>query len=388
MKRAARTDEAKLRKIFKRALLVGLAVPTAASIPLACELLPLGHSTGSTGVGSSVSSGTGSLFDAGDDAADTGVPDPCSPLAIDPPDGDTCGSYSRLPCGLPSTISADAGLGCYIMLSDCDNICNTLFFNCHAADRSCSDAGVILGDDAGMVDVDCTTCPGAVGRVPAGLLRASISRSSPLGDYFARAAHLEAASVHAFARLHDELSIHGAPVRILASVRRAKRDEIRHTRMTASMARRFGGRTTRAVVRTIPLRSLDEVALENIVEGCVRETFGALVATFQATRSRDARVKAMMRSIARDETKHAALSWSIGRWATRHLDSESRMRIAEHAQKAIASLRQSNDVADHPALSSQAGLPTREQFNALLDSLETSLWSTFTSCSPVPTSSG
>ncbi len=50
----------------------------------------------------------------------------------------------------------------------------------------------------------------ARGRRPSGLRRPPAARArSAAGAYFARAAHDEAASVHAFARMHDELLAHG-----------------------------------------------------------------------------------------------------------------------------------------------------------------------------------
>jgi hypothetical protein len=59
-----------------------------------------------------------------------------------------------------------------------------------------------------------------------------------------------------------------------------------------------------------PARSLEELAVENAVEGCVRETYGALTAIWQARTAKDPSVAAAVRRIARDETRHAALSWA------------------------------------------------------------------------------
>src|SRR5262249_18706716 len=154
-------------------------------------------------------------------------------------------------------------------------------------DDYCVDGGIV-GDRRGNVDIDCSLCPGGVGRIPAGLARPRRRRAaspgvapSTLGAYFADAAHLEDASVHAFRRLRRELLAHGAPPRLLRAAERAARDEIRHARLTGRLARRFGGDLCRARVKKLATRPLDEVAIENAVEGCVRETFGAMVATFQ-----------------------------------------------------------------------------------------------------------
>jgi hypothetical protein len=76
------------------------------------------------------------------------------------------------------------------------------------------------------------------------------------------------------------------------------------------LARRAGGHVPGVQVQALHVRSLEEMALENVVEGCVRETFGAVVAMIQAERAGDARVRRAMRRIARDETRHAELSWA------------------------------------------------------------------------------
>ncbi|NIS36796.1 MAG: ferritin-like domain-containing protein, partial [Actinobacteria bacterium] len=43
----------------------------------------------------------------------------------------------------------------------------------------------------------------------------------------------------------------------------------------------------RPVIEDAPVRTAYEIALENAVEGCVRETFGALVGAHQALRASD-----------------------------------------------------------------------------------------------------
>jgi hypothetical protein len=47
-------------------------------------------------------------------------------------------------------------------------------------------------------------------------------------------------------------------------------------------------------------RSLVELALENIREGCVRETWGAACAVVQSMKATDLEVRRAMRAIARD----------------------------------------------------------------------------------------
>jgi rubrerythrin len=145
------------------------------------------------------------------------------------------------------------------------------------------------------------------------------------GDYFARAASLEAASVGAFERLARELRAHDAPAALVRRAQHAAGDERRHALAMASLARQHGGR-----LRTVPRaptasRSLSAIALENAIEGCAGETYAALVATYQSRYAAEARVRATFDAIARDETRHASLAHAVARW------TESRLGPAEAA---------------------------------------------------------
>ena len=414
-----RHEERRLQKLFHRALLIALATPAA--IPLACGSSQstgtgTGAGAGTTGTttpatstsssgtttsgatssssgaastGSSSSSGettsSSSSSSSGETTSSTsssGMIDPwadggiCAPYGYMPGMVDTCGNYVRLPCGLPSNVQP--GANCYLTLADCHKFCPGSFFNCHATDVSCvdgGDGGMIVDDPQGGIDLDCSICAGGVGRVPAGLARARMSAApSALGDYFAAAAHFEEASVHAFRRLGCELAAHRAPARLVRAARRARRDEVRHTRLSRRMARRFGGAPVPPRVEPLATRPLDAIALENAVEGCVRETFGALVAGFQAANAKDPAIARMMETIARDETRHAALSWAVARWASRRLGPEARARIGERCRDAVEALRREVDAPLDGALVTRAGLPDPAQRRALLGALEERLW--------------
>jgi hypothetical protein len=279
----------------------------------------------------------------------------------------------RLPCGLPAGVVQ--GTNCYLYLNDCKKICPGHYFNCHAAPESCV-AGNIVKDATGGIDIDCSTCAKGVGRIPGGLVPARIAHApSALGDYFSVAAHLEAASVHAFRQLRGELAAHGAPARLLRAARRAQRDEVRHAQLAGRMARRFGGTLGRPRVAPLPARAFDTAAIENAVEGCVRETFGALVATWQAAHAKDPEIGRLMDTIARDETRHAALSWAVARWARRRLHAEGRARLAERCRAAIETLRREADTTEvAPELVDRAGMPDARQQHAMLGALEDQLW--------------
>jgi hypothetical protein len=174
----------------------------------------------------------------------------------------------------------------------------------------------------------------AIGRRPVGLQAAAPhSMHSPLGGFFANAARLEAASVYAFERLARELSQLGAPSELIADAGVSALDELRHAQLVAALARRYGAEPSAPSVTAQGVRSRLEIALENAVEGCVRETFGALVAHHQAALARDPNVALSMLSVAADETRHAELAWRVAGWLEPRL-SEAERKLVRCAQRA------------------------------------------------------
>ncbi|NOK18317.1 ferritin-like domain-containing protein [Corallococcus carmarthensis] len=215
----------------------------------------------------------------------------------------------------------------------------------------------------------------AVGRRPVGL-EGTVAGGceDALGQYFAQTAHLEAASIHAFLRLREELALHGAETGLQDAALASAVDEVMHTEMTGRLARRFGATPPPPVVAAVPLRPLDAVALDNAVEGCVRETYGALVAHHQALHARDAEVREAMVRIAEDETRHAGLSWDIDRWVRSRLSAPEQEALREAQKRAVALLRAEVAAPLDATLVTEAGLPTPEAALALLDTLEQELW--------------
>jgi Rubrerythrin len=189
-------------------------------------------------------------------------------------------------------------------------------------------------------------------------------------------AHLEAASVKAFRHLARELEAHGAPPAFSRAARRAARDEVRHARIVGDLAEREGGLVPEVRVVPSPIRSLVEMAIENAAEGCVRETFGAAVAMMQVERAGDPQVRRGMKRIARDEAKHAALSWEVARWVDERLDAADRRKVREARKQAVDALVR--EAAEEPdaSLVMRLGIPSAAQACAALDELNRSLWST------------
>lgn len=215
-----------------------------------------------------------------------------------------------------------------------------------------------------------------VGRRPQGLhaAHAACSAASCVGRYFADNARLEQASVKAFHQLHAELRAHRAPAALVRMAKRSAQDEVRHTRVTRRLARRYGAKAKASSVRSLPVRSLESLAIENMQEGCVRETFGVLVGRWQALRATDPAIRRAMVRIARDEGRHAALSWQVARWAQTQLSADAQKRVEQAKRQAIETLRNELQHEPETALWQLAGLPRARDALRLLQQLEARLW--------------
>lgn len=215
-----------------------------------------------------------------------------------------------------------------------------------------------------------------MGRRPAGLRACPPVRAShPEAAFLAGAAYLEAASVDAFERLERELAAHGAPHRLRSLARRAARDEVRHARVIKAFAEKAGACTPVPRVTSRRVRSLEAIALENAVEGCVNETFGAAVATFQSRRAVERPFRSAMKRIAEDETRHAELAWAVARWLDAQLDPAARARVRRARERAAESLLRTASGPRDPELVEKLGLPTSIEARALATDLASTLWS-------------
>jgi len=223
--------------------------------------------------------------------------------------------------------------------------------------------------DRGPADDECIG-----GRLPPGLCaRSTTPVGTPLGSYLASMAHLEAASVPAFAQLAGELHRFAAPAALIRGALRSRADETRHARLIAHLARCRGGHPTRPQLRPTPPRRFTDVVEDNAIEGCIRETYGAMLAHLQARRAADPELRRAFAHIAADETRHAALSWAIHRWAERRLQPRERRRLARRRRTAAEHLRVDLTRAFDPSVHRAAGLPTPDEGRALFDRLHRGL---------------
>jgi hypothetical protein len=313
--------------------------------------------------GGQVAGGDGGTLDAGggdagrDAKADAAS---CSVTVVQPGDMNACQDrvveISGPPalCGLPAP---DAGTG--IEQAVCQKICGwQTVIGCYWTTDT---------------QITCSNC--AVGRLPEGLVSAARAPGPGLGGWFAEMARLEAAAVIAFERLADELEAHGAPRELVHRARRSAADEVRHAEVTRGLAARFGGVFEAPHAELGPVRDLEAIARENAAEGCVRETYGALVAMWQAEHAEDREVREALAAIAGDELGHAELSWEIARWIEPRLDDAARARVDAARGEAASRLREEVLGSPDRALVAVAGLPRADDAAALVGALQRELWS-------------
>jgi hypothetical protein len=306
--------------LLRRAILGAVA----AALPISASLVACGGTSSPTDGG-------------GDDASNNDVWCPC--CGLPPPQEytvtyDVCSVYPP-DAGLDASAdaNADADAAATVCYSSCYQACQA-----NVPTNNTGGGGECLGDiDGGDGGVRVAQCQVVhfCGRRLDGLAEPAEPQKR---DMIAHAAWLEAASIHAFRRLARELDAHGAPDTLVRRARACARDEARHARLMARIARRHGARIPPVDVRPSHVRDIESVARENAVEGCVGETFGALFAAWYARRASDPELRTAMASIAPDELRHAALGWDVAAWAETKLDASARARVRQARHDAVAAI--------------------------------------------------
>lgn len=204
------------------------------------------------------------------------------------------------------------------------------------------------------------------GRRPQGHVEQGGIGGDEEGRVLAALAHLEAAAVVAFEELEGLLVLHGAPLELRERCRQAAADERVHTAMLRALADRRGARVPvpRASGGAIDLYSL---AVANAVEGCVRETWAALEAAVVARQAADPTVRAAFARIARDEARHAQLSWDLDGWLRGRL--ADRWAEVEAARQGALEALPGQARAVARGTPATLGFPTEEQAGALVADL-------------------
>jgi rubrerythrin len=106
----------------------------------------------------------------------------------------------------------------------------------------------------------------------------------------------------------------------------------------------------------------------------VNETWGALLGTYQAHRTRDPQIAAVFGEIAEDERRHATLSWRVAAWLDAHLTPDERANVGDAFRAAIAALRDEQAWPRFATVAHAAGLPDPATSLALLAELDAAVW--------------
>jgi hypothetical protein len=158
------------------------------------------------------------------------------------------------------------------------------------------------------------------------------------GKWLAAAAARELTAMSAFARLHEELLVHGARDALAEDALLVAQEKARNARTLGVLARRYRAVPLAPLTTPNELRSLHLIAIANITEGVVNGAFSALVGLHQARNATDETVRAALARIARDQVRHAELAWRIARWLDEHLSETGRRAVEAAKKRAIARL--------------------------------------------------
>ena len=242
-----------------------------------------------------------------------------------------------------------------------------------ACDRECPGANAcepesVPIDGGEALLLRCESIPDcSSGRRPIGSAGIALAERTA-GAWLARCAALEADSVTAFRDLARDLRRHRAPGRLVRAAERSAREERRHARVMASLCRRYGHVPAQPPAQPAKEPTLLQMALHNASEGCVGEAYGAALALWQSKRSRDPLLRTALAEIAREEARHAALSWEIDAWVAPRLPPAARVALREAKRDALAALAEAPGVLGEGAREI-LGLPSEAQRQALVGAL-------------------
>jgi rubrerythrin len=150
-----------------------------------------------------------------------------------------------------------------------------------------------------------------------------------------RMAVMEHVSITAFIELAAQLEARGAPATLAARCRAAAEDERRHVELLVELG---AERPSRILEPAAVTTSLIEIALHNAVEGCVTETWAALLVRHQSQHALDSSVCRAFERIAADEARHAQLAWDLHAWFVLVLDPAAAGEVEAARAQALARL--------------------------------------------------
>jgi hypothetical protein len=286
--------------------------------------------------------------------------DPC---ATEPSQATTTVAVSQLDAGSGDASIDDLIARCQASSSDCTALCEDAVAHSphYIYQEPFKSCGLTTVDGGPAVRVVYTPlCAG--GRCPEGLAPpASGVARDPLGAWLSANAHLEGASIAAFEILSIELGSHRAPAPLIEAARAAAADERHHADTIGRLAAGRGVVPPVVSVNRGPIRDIESIARENAVEGCVRETYAAMLAWRQARAAADPAIRSAMAGIARDETRHAALAWAVDDWSQLLLTPAGRRRVRGARREAIEALMDAPVTGLSRVDLAEAGLPDEDE---------------------------
>ena len=122
------------------------------------------------------------------------------------------------------------------------------------------------------------------------------------------------------------------------------------------------------------MRSLEGLALDNAVEGCTRETFGAMVGLYQSLHAPDPQVRAVMASVSEDELGHSAWSWAMAGELRHQLPLAGRRRLHEARDAALETLTHGVLTDLEPTVRVALGMPDEARLESMARSLRDQLF--------------
>lgn len=231
---------------------------------------------------------------------------------------------------------------------ECDDVCRSRHFDLLDNNRITSIEtcklvidGEFTGDPAEIVgNLHCEghesgyICTG--GRRPIGHIEHQLA-SRGLPAFLAHGARLEAASVLAFSQLADRLQAWGAPGALVDRCRTAAAEEAQHAEILGALATAAGDDVEPATQHHVAVDLLG-AALDNAVEGCVREAWSALACAVSARRADTSALRIAYERLAVDEAEHAQLAWDLHQWFMAQVSPDQRDIIIVAQHQAIADL--------------------------------------------------
>jgi hypothetical protein len=148
-------------------------------------------------------------------------------------------------------------------------------------------------------------------------------------------AAMEQVSIAAFVELADQLKVAGAPAELSARCLAAADDDRRHIELLVELG---AERPCTSLAPAPSKTSLTDFALHNAVEGCVLDTWAALLARIQAAHAPDERTRRVFERIAADEADHAQLAWDLHVWFVEVLEPSDAAAVEAARARALARL--------------------------------------------------